>query len=111
MNEFPYCTARDGWPNLERCRRVKDHFGDCRFYGREEDAQKPTLDLNLSKEWCEKAADLEESMSVGAGRLTLKPHKDKCCDSSHLSITRITDYSIIYTCGSCQHQIEDKKDV
>jgi hypothetical protein len=41
MNEkFPYCLARGDWPNLERCRRLDEHKGDCRFYGKEEQAAK-----------------------------------------------------------------------
>jgi hypothetical protein len=36
---FPYCLARDKWPQLERCRRLKDHDGDCRFHGKEEEIE------------------------------------------------------------------------
>lgn len=33
---FPYCLARGDWPMLERCRKLKDHAGICRFSGRED---------------------------------------------------------------------------
>ena len=37
LKDFPYCLARDGCPDLERCRRLAHHEGDRRFHGAEEE--------------------------------------------------------------------------